>query len=435
MSKFEFYELFIENIYIGSLILFLCIFVTLTFMRKHIYSIFDPMFFFMLLAASGYSVVFFLYHFNMISSYYFYSFLSTQIAFFFGWKLFKPITLNQVIELDFKYSAFADVLYVFSFIVFLFSQILVYYIKGIPLFATSRLETFSDGGGFGFFNRLIVVTSIVSLCICVFRLIYINRNGFWIFFDFFVLIFFVLTQVFSGSKSGLLIIIFVAYLTMLFSQKFNFIRFKEKVAKRYFIVIVCIAIPVAFITIYIQNILIYDSVDFGFIFSGFLMRFLNTGDIYYMAWPYDFLSHIMTPSDPILALFKDILGATRIFNKDELPIHIGLKIFNEMYSNEALSGPNARHNVFGLFYFGPVISIVYSFILGLIVGFIRNFLFFKVRNDIVGLTVFVFCAYVSCFIEQDFSGMAVMYFFSFFLIYPLLILISSLIYMHGARNV
>lgn len=107
---------------------------------------------------------------------------------------------------------------------------------------------------------------------------------------------------------------------------------------------------------------------------------------------------------------------------------MGLAIFDSMYNTDVLSGPNARHNVFGLFYFGAVGGTVYSFILGWLVGFIRNKMYFLSGKGAFGLAFYVSLAYYATYIEQDFSGMAMMYLFSFGILFPVLCFISTVLY-------
>ncbi|WP_455425038.1 hypothetical protein [Dryocola sp. LX212] len=183
-----------------------------------------------------------------------------------------------------------------------------------------------------------------------------------------------------------------------------------------------------------KSLAVYGVVDIEFLFVGLMMRFVNSGDVFFMAWPNDFLATVMASDHAFMALFKDFLGATRIVPQDLLPTHIGLVIFDSMYNSEALSGPNARHNVFGLFYFGTFGAIIYSFILGLMVGFIRNKLYYLSGKGVFGLALYVTLAYFACFIEQDFSGMAMMYFLSFALIFPALCLIALIIH-YGSKPI
>ncbi|WP_406682294.1 O-antigen polymerase [Escherichia coli] len=427
MAKYDFFLLYTQNIEAAIFFLLISLLSVWLIMRKHVYSIYDPMFFFLILAASGYSVVYFLYYLGMLSSYYFFMFLLTQWVFFVGWKLNRPIRVTEY-KKDFKIDGAFSVFYYLTSLFFVISQLVVYRYKGIPLFAESRLEFFSGGDGFGIFNRIIIVTSTISLSIALFRIIYLRRRLGQKFYDLFFVLFYLAVQVLSGSKSGLLVIAFIYGLTTLYAQRFNLSRHNEKRIKKYIFLLVVLAIPIALITIYIQSMAVYGTVDISFLLIGLMMRFVNTGDIFFMAWPNDFLNGVLSSEHGFLSLFKDFLGALRLIPQDELPVHMGLVIFDSMYNTDVMSGPNARHNVFGLFYFGAIGGTIYSFILGWLVGFLRNKVYYISGNGVFGLAIYVSLAYYATFIEQDFSGMAMMYYFSFSILFPVLYLITLTLY-------
>lgn len=427
MAKYDFFVLYTQNIEIGLLFLLISLFSVWFLMRKHIYSVYEPMFFFMVLAASGYSVVYFLYYMGYLSGYYLIMFITTQLAFFAGWKLNRPVRFLKEKQ-DFILNGNFGALYVLTSLAFISSQLIVYKFKGIPLFMDSRLETFSGGGGFGIFNRIIIVSSTIALSLALFRIVYLKRGIGQKIFDAGFVIFYLTVQLLSGSKSGLLVTVFIYGLTVFYAQRFNLPRNNERKIKRHMLWLIIIAIPLALLTIYIQSLAVYGTVDFIFVLVGLMMRFVNTGDIFFMAWPNDFLASVLSTDNGFLALFKDFLGALRFVPQEQLPVHMGLAIFDNMYNTDVISGPNARHNVFGLFYFGAIGGTLYSFILGWIVGFIRNKMYFLSGRGAFGLAFYVSLAYYATYIEQDFSGMAMMYLFSFGILFPVFSFISTILY-------
>ena len=93
------------------------------------------------------------------------------------------------------------------------------------------------------------------------------------------------------------------------------------------------------------------------------------------------------PASGFNAVFADILGMFRLVEWDKLPSPFGMTLYKYHYpSIEIVSGANARHNIYGLFYFGYFGSILFSFSLGLTFSFFRNFLFRKLKhNTLFGL--------------------------------------------------
>lgn len=431
MDKITFDLHYIQHLEEGLFFLVLSMSLTFFILRKHIFSIFDPMFFAMLMASCAYSVVFYLYYFSFISEYYFYSFLTTQIAFFIGFTLNKPpnsrnfqkISINDI---NFGSTAF---LYPISFIVFFLSQLIVYKVSGIPLLMESRLETFTGGSGYGVFNRIIFVSSNISLSIAVFSLFFLENKGFKKIFHFSVILFSVVVALLSGSKGGLLLIMYNMALTAYFSKKLIEYNQKYIQVEKTLYKLLIILFPFALFTLYLQS----ELDNFFALIISIAMRFLHTGDIFFMLYPNNYIDYIKD-ANGFIALFKDLLGTFRIINWQDLPVNIGFQVFALHNNEDILSGPNARHNVFGLVYFGFFGAIFFSFILGLLVGFIRNNLYKRLNMNLQNLAFFVILAFSANFLNQDPAGMAVGFFISILIFYPILYIPSNILYYISKRG-
>ncbi|MCT4716365.1 hypothetical protein MUA01_15485 [Enterobacteriaceae bacterium H18W14] len=400
MDKLAFAELYASNLAIGlpiTLIVILCVYFIL---RKQIYSLFDPMNFLIIAGGSGYSVVFFLYYLGYITDYYFYSFLATQTAFFLGVisnqkKSLKKIYLTQQASLP-PYSGLITVIYPLSVMLFITCQFIVYYTSGIPLLMASRLEIFSGGGGFGMVNRIIQVTQVIAIAVAFYRLLFINKGILYKLIDFLVIIFGLLVAVLSGSKSAILFMIFSLSYVAIFAHRFNVSPKIFKKINRLSFFLLMLGMIGGIVTIVYQT----NNSDLNKALSVLAMRFINTGDIYYMAYPYDQIEN-MEPGNFFLALFKDFFGAFRIIGWDKLPVNLGLQIFWSYYNTDMVSGPNPRHNVFGLFYLGPILSVLYSFVIGYTISYIRNKILLKTTPDFLGLIFYVLLASNTIYMEQD----------------------------------
>jgi len=410
----------------GLIFLLLSYLITYIIVRKQIYSIFDPLFFNFLMGAAGYSVVFYLYYFQLIKEYYFYSFIFSQIAFFIGltfFKLPKTKSLNNEQSLYLE-RGITGYLYLISFLLFFISQMIVYYFNGLPIFMDSRLEVFSGGSGFGFIGRVIYVTSTISLVIASYSLIYKDTIGIPRIFNKLVIFFYIFVAIVSGSKGALLVMIFIISLMLFFSRK-KFSSYKiEKKANKILFVILFLAFPAAIFTVFIQAG--YD--DYLQVFIAIVMRFIHTGQIFYMTYPNDILLNF-PEANGFIAFFRDILGATRIISWQDLPTNHGLLAFQYHYpSIDTLTGPNDRHNTFGLFYFGFFGSIIFSFLMGLIMSFIRNFLYKYLKFNLINMSLYILLVMAANNLNQDPSGMAVGYFFSIALVFTPLFLISYILF-------
>lgn len=378
---------------IGSIIFHFGIF------RKYIYSVFDPYFLSLLMGSMAHAVPVFLYVNGLISSYYFSTFVLSQAAYIVGFLLIEPVDLRKtrlfasgvisvppVVETLYKSSLFCLVL----------CQLAVYYSSGIPLLMHSRLEIFAGGGGYGILNRFLAVCHPIVTVIAMYKLagyflcrLSISR------IDKFAVFFVALISCLSGSKATLLLIVFAAFFVRFFLHKFSDYNHEaEKKIKRLQAILVALSIFLALAVIVVQ------SDGFSNPLGSLLMRIVNTGDVYMLAYPENVLS-VMKPANPFLATFQDLLGASRIFSWSELPQNLGQQLYQYVNQSTRIAGPNSRHNVFGLHYFGPYFSVVLSFMLGFTCSFLRNKLFTLMRPTLQNLIVYSLIVPIALELETD----------------------------------
>ncbi len=424
MNNLEFALHFAEHIEIGVLYGFVCLLVNLLLMRRYIYSIFDPLLFYAALAAMGGAVVLYLQHFDLIRPFYFWSYLATQAAFTVGFLLIRPPAALKSSRptLPPTYSGPIRVLYPLSVVLFVASQLSAYAVTGLPIFLESRLEAFATGGGFGFISRIILVTSSISLVCAFYRLLMLRLSRASRAFDYGVVLFCIAVAIVSGSKGALLALVFTVSLSMFFARRFHGAIHAEARVRRFLLALIGLAFPVAFVTIYLQAG-IDNPLELA---SVVAMRFFQTGEIYFMVYPGDVLQRLQD-GNGLLALFYSPLGSLRLVPREYLPVNLGLQAFWYHYDTSLLAGPNARHNVFGLHYFGPLLSVVFSFLLGLVFSLARNTTYRRLPPTPVGMNLYVLIVSCAVYIEQDVAGQALEYFFSVVLIFPLLYAVSYFI--------
>ncbi|MGU5818704.1 O-antigen polymerase [Aeromonas caviae] len=437
MNNVDFHLSYYENVSAALVFLIISYVLTYLFVRKQIYSIFDPLFFNFLMAGAGYSVVFYLSYFNMISDYYLYSFCLTQGAFFLGINTFKlpcsiaPNVSHTTVASKKLYDSvgYIKCFYYLSFFCFFVSQMIVYYYNGLPIFLDSRLSIFSGGSGLGFLSRIIYVTSTITLTTSSYALIFRDYLGIPKLAHRLQLLFYIIVAVFSGSKGALLVMIFIMSLMLFFSRKINSDVSLERKATKLLLKILFLVFPAAIFTVFVQTGFenVYEVV------LAIAMRFVHTGQIFYMVYPNDVLFEFPA-ANGFIALFRDVLGAWRIISWDELPINHGLLAFQYHYALDLLTGPNDRHNTFGLFYFGFWGAIIFSYLIGFTMGFIRNKLYHFFRFNLITVNLYVLLNLAANNLNQDPSGMAVGYFHSIGIVFTLLIVISFLIYRASKRD-
>ena len=419
MSNWDFIILLSENIQDFILIAISLLLIYYLLFRKWVLSILDPLFLSLLGSSLGFAVVLFLYHMNSISLYYLFNYLLTQFSFllFLFWGLnFKFEIVNPLIKIK------DEPLFLLSFFIVasltdFFCQIYVFRISGFPIFFDSRLETFVGGTGYGLFSRFIEISRMFSLYFACFYLFSITKKKNIIcFYIYSYLGFFILSSVLSGSKSAILLIGYVVYCYIIANRD----QINISLLKRYIKLILSMAIAGAVIVIYSKSGNLIVAI------SELASRFVYYGDIYWQAYPGNSMEMI-NKSNPMYALFSDFLGFFRIVSWNELPQPMGIDLYQLHQSSDILTGPNARHNVFGLFNFGYIGSILFSSIIGLIVGLSRKSIssFSKHTHLLKSLVIIVFLKVIA--FETDptlvISGLD-----SILMAFPFLLILSCFLY-------
>ncbi|HLX55072.1 MAG TPA: hypothetical protein VKR58_14095 [Aquella sp.] len=176
-----------------------------------------------------------------------------------------------------------------------------------------------------------------------------------------------------------------------------------------------------FLTIIVQSKLAEnDSNSLGV----FLFRLVSSGDIYYFSYPGHNIEQIKGTS-PFLALFGDIFSTLRIIPREKQPTILGVQLYRTFFDSDITAGPNARHNVFGYVYFGFSGSIIFSYLIGLILSFVRNKLFFTLKKNIVGQLIFMLLYINLVSLETD-PPMAFSNVENLVLIFPIILIVAFL---------
>jgi len=391
----EFLLLFHQHFYTAIILWLLSVIFGIILFRKYIYSIIDPLFFHIVTSYSGFTIIFFLYFLGFIEDYYFYSFLLTQIALTIGFFSFKPVKRlayeKQHLSFHIKISTRFKFLFLISVILYIISKLTTWYLVGIPLF--KRMAGFSAyQGGLGVFARIESVVSPIILSYLSFKTLYQKRLNFW---EGLILLFVLISTSVSGSKAALLSLLFTIFYVYMFSWRFRIsLTINKKLINSLIILSVLVSVG---ITTYF-----YNTSSF---FEGLyllLMRVIFTGDIYMMAYPNNVISQIhIEHGNLFYGLFGWFFAGIKLIPWDKVPDLVGHAIAKYVYNSNLDFAPNSRHNIFCLYYLGFWGSISFSFLLGILMSFIRNVLYYKVRANLEGMIIYILFV-KSCFdIESD----------------------------------
>jgi len=405
----HFAVLFMENFEFNLSIVFLTVITILLIYKKYIYSLFDPILFFLIFSSSGYSVVFILFFSGDIEFEYVLHFLLTQIALIVGFLLFKPINLVKIEQANslfhLRISRDVKFIYYLSSFLYLLAHLILYMFKGIPLFMSSRLD--ATTGGFGFVSSISITTSIIVLSVLSYKFLLGLRFKF---FDFLMSFMYICFSILSGSKSVFIgsafIMFYVAYFIAVKMSIPAIIKIFNRAAMKIFFLAFIASVTTLFL-ISDENPLI-----------KIIFRIIMTGDIYMMSYVDNNIELLEGNFFNLALPFRivDILGLDQVRP-------IGNQLITIVYGTTANAGPNARHNVFGYVAFGYIGSILFSFCLGMIMGFIRNKLILLVKTNLRSLIFFSLIVSNVFTFEADF-GLAVYNYISISLVYLIVYIFS-----------
>ena len=424
MSSIDFFLVLNDHIPLFLLSTVIAIVVYIVICKQTFLSILDPFTLPLIGSIFGCAVVIFLYLSQNISASNFYSYIFTQIAFWGGFILAqnsKLLSFRTHLKIKIKNEQdFAKHIFITCIIFDICCQLLFYIILGIPALMTSRLDATSEGGGAGILLRIINVCRPIAIFISASYLFNKNISHTQRKQCFIYIVYLCIVLLLNGAKSGILIIT---------TALFNYIYLYRNTVKTLYTKLktnevkyasILMLFPIAVICIQIGNS------GFFVAFSELINRFVSFGDTYWMAYPNDSWQSIDN-THPFYAIFAGILGSLRILPWSSLPNPIGLDLFRLYYDLDTLMGPNARHNVFGLIYFGQVGSIIFSLIIGIGAGKLRK-LFKTFDGSSIITAIFISLFYTSsCSIETDIT-MFTSDIASYILVIPLIFGFSFMLY-------
>jgi len=403
MLSIEFMKYLLDDFYIyfAILVCYTCGYFYLV--RKYIYTILDPLFLYTLYSCFGGTIVVFMFYKDVISLQYFLSYLFTQAAFVLGFRVFRPLNLLKIrpsasnCSKNRSTNTFIPRLYIVSSLVYIISQIVSYSVGGIPLLYKSRLDFYISDSGFGVISRIIYVTALVTIFLLIHRFNNWKGNIFLRLYDVFVLFNVITNSVLSGSKSSFLTLLSVVFYYSIFSLRMNGrAEFFYKI-KKYQYLMLSFAVVVAISVALIQDMGQYGE-KVGLI--AFVNRLVLSGDVYVNAYPYAVIEY-MQWHNPFLVIFQDFIGLFRIVSWENLPTTLGIELFRYLVPESDTVGPNPRHNVFGLVYFGFYGSILFSFGIGFVLSFVRNRLYFLCSPTIFSGLIYMLVSLPIMGIESD----------------------------------
>ena len=388
--------------------------------KKYIYSLFDPLLFFIITQAFSIEMAFL----QISIQAYLINFIFCQILFSVGFLLIaKDIKGKYVIDdKDFFITKQQlDGLSYFTLISFLIILIANFYfmsVKGLIIFSKDpsldKIQAFDSGGGIGAIRRINWgLLPLDSVC-AMFLFLKTRKKRYLI-----ILLILVLLTMSGGTKGAILIFVFMISILGVFSsiklsKSFNNLN-KIKIP----ILIIGLVAAIFIISATSENI------------SSSLMslglRFLYFGDIILYYYTPESVVHFqkLNFSDYLSYEFNPLLGLLRVV---PYTLPLGFQMVEYAFSHnenlESVFGPNIPFYVKGHIFFGAYGALIYSFLVGCIIGFCRKLLFSnsnKSVNYILILILIFFNLQIFAYPQDSSFFLSIIMDTVFFSIVPLII--------------
>lgn len=394
----EFLVLLSNHFWLYSLLALLSFILYFILFKRYMYTILDPILFYLVLTFSfSLSDIIFLNLLGYLEIYYLIHFVLSQLFFLLGYYVFKPFKykINKLKSFQNstpKNSNYIKLIFIISTSLYFITQIIVYKYLGIPLLMKSRWETFARGGGVGIFSRIIQVTRFISVFLLFYYTMYFRNNIIKKFIYTVLWIVIIIFSLLSGSKMGVLEIIYIGFFTYIYSYKLeiNTTNIKKKM-KKLILILLILSFVGALMTLNIGYAIVHNfdkqqimSFNLGMLIDslkGIGYRLVMNGDIYIMSYPNDAMWNLER-GNPFMNLFGGLLALFRIIPYEDMPKEFGYRIELYHYPNIGyIKGPTVHFDVFGLFNFGFFPSLLFAFLVGLVFSLVYNgFYYIKSKN-------------------------------------------------------
>lgn len=420
MNSFDYFELVFENwfLYLASVVI--VFFVYFIVFKKYYISVLDPFTFTCFFSAMAITVPVFLFFVNEITVRLFISFVLTQLFFFLGFRIFSPIEINKIeprkkLDIDGQEIRFIKWFFIIIGFTNVSLQLFSYKLVGIPLLAESRLGIYGESGGISnLLKRILEVTSQCYIFLTIFFIYLERKNLLFKVYTTISIVIIVVFSVLSGSKGAFMTFGFAFFIYALYAVKWGdfsiFFTIKKFIIK---FGVVALLLALAVIAL---------SEESGNPFIFLLFRIGQSGDVYYMAYPNEIVDKI--PSlNWFIGLFASPLSLFGLIPRAMIPDPMGYFIMQYHYPNIEFRGPNARMNILSYVYFGIIYSPIYCFIIGGLLSFFRNRLFYLLPSNIFGCIVYFLFLNAALKLEPDFHS-SLADFINILIILPVFVFLS-----------
>ncbi|MEP6844370.1 MAG: O-antigen polymerase [Panacibacter sp.] len=368
----DFSQLF--NVVAGTSLIFGVLFLIY---RKHILHLFDPLLYY--LVAQSFSIE--LAFLTIDDTAYLINFLSCQIFFVFGFFSFagkglqkadltKSIFFRQTDNLPFSVIKWYSI---FALAVIVVANLILIKITGIALFSddpsAAKVDNFTEGGGLGIIRRINWgMLYLVGLTLII--LFMIRKSNKYVFLFLLLL----LVPTLSGSKGALLYFIFAVTLLSCFNDIKSSGSFLKLRLGSYVLLLLAVFLSAIIVSGSNSdeglNDKLFKLATRFLYFGDSIIYYYNHDSVHYFA-KYNFTSFFKDELNPVLGFFRLV--------PYQQPM--GFRLINHYFNIDSKTfGPNTPYYIKGNIYFGYYGAFIYSFIIGSVIGFVRNRFYSIVKN-------------------------------------------------------
>lgn len=338
-------------------------FVQLFLVKKHIYSVFDPLLFFIFFNGFSWATALMVSEINSNYSYFIdlslFNICFLLPALFFNkfnpHKLHDAI-LNNTSKFDFQ------VLYTIFAILFI-STLILWWARGAPILSDNPDRAKSDfyKGGFGVIRYIHFVTPLFCIFFSTYCLTYFKNNTLRKLFLVIIICFSIMVMMSIGSKSSLLPVVFAFTLV----GNFDINNLNAKRIRKLSNIVMTFACLFIGVVLYIVS----NQTGLDQILQLLMIRMIAFGDAFFFWYQYG-LEEKIEPINLLFYLLSPLLAMFRIIEQ-EYPL--GSRLVSAVTGEDLVSfGPNGQLPI--------VLSLVspyFKYVLSLMFGFI----FFYIRNN------------------------------------------------------
>ncbi|MGL5486991.1 MAG: O-antigen polymerase [Shewanella sp.] len=348
--------------------------------KKHIYSVFDPLLFFIFFNGFSWATVLMVSEINNNHTY-FIDLSVFNICFFLPALFFNKFSTHKLHNAILSNTSKFDfqVLYTIFFILFI-STMILWLVRGVPILSENpdRAKSEFYEGGFGVVRYIHFVTPLFCIFFSVYCLTYLKNNVLRKLYLVIITLFSIIVMISVGSKASLLPVVFVFALVGNFDIN-N--QNAKRILKLSRVIMICACLFVGVVLFIVSNQAGLDQ-----LLKLLMIRMIAFGDAFFFWYQYN-LQEKIEPINLLIYLLSPLLSMFRIIEQ-EYPL--GSQLVSSVTGEDLVSfGPNGQLPIV-LSLVSPYVKYALSLMFGFIFFYIRNNSHILIKKcGLFGILIFI----------------------------------------------